>query len=162
MTKAIYPGTFDPLTLGHEDIVRRGASAFSEFVVAVSASGRSTLFSNEERVAMVQKALGKIPNVQVISFSGLLVNLCKKHKANVIVRGVRTFADFEYEAEMASLNRQMSPKIDTVYFSTSDALRSISGSRVREIAKLGGPYGAFVSNTIAALIEKKMKSLAPN
>lgn len=159
MTKAIYPGTFDPLTLGHEDIARRSAAVFSELLIAVSEGGRATMFSIDERVAMATKAFGKIPGVQVISFSGLLIDLCKKHKASVIVRGVRTFADFEYEAEMASLNRQMSSKLDTVYLSTTDSLRAISGSRVREIAKLGGPYQSFVSKSVASLVEKKLKAI---
>jgi pantetheine-phosphate adenylyltransferase len=154
---AIYPGTFDPFTLGHADIARRGAAMFEKLIVAVSQSGRTTMFTPEERLVMVKAELSKFKNIEVVSFGGLLVDVCAKHGASAVLRGVRSFADFEYEAEMASLNRQMSPTVETVFLSTTDALRSISGSRVREISKLNGKYQGFVSAAIAAQIDTKLK-----
>jgi pantetheine-phosphate adenylyltransferase len=156
MKTAIYPGTFDPFTLGHEDIAMRASSLFDTLIVAISETGKSTLFSAVERLAMAKDTLKDLPNVKVVLFHGLLVDVCAAHKASVVVRGVRSFADFEYEAEMASLNRQMSPLIDTVFFSTTDSLRSISGSRVREIAKLGGRYHGFVSAEVSLKIAEKI------
>jgi pantetheine-phosphate adenylyltransferase len=156
---ALYPGTFDPFTLGHEDIARRACAMFDKVIVAVSGGGRSTLFSPDERIAMARDALANLKNVEVVLFSGLLVDTCARLNAPVVVRGVRSFADFEYEAEMASLNRQMSPTMDTVYLSTTDALRSISGSRVREIAKLGGRFDGFVSPKVAAAVRAKVATV---
>jgi pantetheine-phosphate adenylyltransferase len=154
---AIYPGTFDPFTLGHADIAIRGAAMFDKLVVAVSQSGRTTMFTPEERLSMVKAELAGFSNVEVVLFGGLLVDVCASHGATAVLRGIRSFADFEYEAEMASLNRQMAPKVDTVFLSTTDALRSISGSRVREISKLNGKYQAFVSAVVVAQIESKLK-----
>jgi pantetheine-phosphate adenylyltransferase len=157
-TIALLPGTFDPFTLGHEDIARRAAALFERLIVGVSAGGRSTLFTADERLAIVKNCLANVPNVEVVLFSGLLIDVCAKFSARVVVRGVRSFADFEYESEMASLNRQMSPQVDTLYLSTSDALRSISGSRVREIAKLGGPFDSFVNAQVASQVRVKVAS----
>jgi pantetheine-phosphate adenylyltransferase len=155
---AIYPGTFDPFTLGHADIALRGAAMFDKLIVAVSLSGRTTMFTPEERLSMVKAELAGFKNIEVVSFGGLLVDVCASHGATAVLRGIRSFADFEYEAEMASLNRQMSPKVETVFLSTTDALRSISGSRVREISKLNGKYQAFVSAAVGAQIESKLKA----
>lgn len=157
---AIYPGTFDPFTLGHEDIAMRACAMFDELIVAVSASGKTTMFSAAERITMAQETLKDLPNVKVVLLEGLLVDVCAHYKAQVVVRGIRSFADFEYEAEMASLNRQMSPVIDTVFLATTDSLRSISGSRVREIAKLGGRYQGFVSAEVSAKVAEKVKNRA--
>jgi pantetheine-phosphate adenylyltransferase len=154
---AIYPGTFDPFTLGHADIAVRGSAMFDKLIVAVSQSGRTTMFTPEERLNMVAGELRSFKNIEVVSFGGLLVDVCAKHGATAVLRGIRSFADFEYEAEMASLNRQMSPLVETVFLSTTDALRSISGSRVREISKLNGKYQSFVSSKVAAQIETKLK-----
>jgi pantetheine-phosphate adenylyltransferase len=155
---AIYPGTFDPFTLGHADIAERGSVIFDKLIVAVSQSGRTTMFTPEERLNMVASELSDFKNIEVVSFGGLLVDVCAKHGATVVLRGIRSFADFEYEAEMASLNRQMSPEVETVFLSTTDALRSISGSRVREISKLGGKYQGFVSPSVGAHIVAKLKA----
>jgi pantetheine-phosphate adenylyltransferase len=155
---AIYPGTFDPFTLGHADIAQRGAAMFEKLIVAVSQSGRTTMFTPEERLDMVKAELSNLKNIEVVSFGGLLVDVCARHGASAVLRGVRSFADFEYEAEMASLNRQMSPTVETVFLSTTDALRSISGSRVREISKLNGKYQGFVSAAVAAQIDAKLKA----
>jgi pantetheine-phosphate adenylyltransferase len=155
---AIYPGTFDPFTLGHADIAIRGAAMFDKLIVAVSQSGRATMFTPEERLNMVRTELSGHKNIEVVSFGGLLVDVCAQHGATAVLRGIRSFADFEYEAEMASLNRQMSAKVDTVFLSTTDALRSISGSRVREISKLNGKYQGFVSSAVAAQIAAKLKA----
>jgi pantetheine-phosphate adenylyltransferase len=154
---AIYPGTFDPFTLGHADIAVRGSAMFDKLIVAVSQSGRTTMFTPEERLNMVASELRSFKNIEVVSFGGLLVDVCAQHGATAVLRGIRSFADFEYEAEMASLNRQMSPLVETVFLSTTDALRSISGSRVREISKLNGKYQSFVSPKVAAQIETKLK-----
>jgi pantetheine-phosphate adenylyltransferase len=155
---AIYPGTFDPFTLGHADIAIRGAALFDKLIVAVSQSGRTTMFTPQERLSMVQAELKSVSNIEVVSFGGLLVDVCAQHGATAVLRGIRSFADFEYESEMASLNRQMSAKVDTVFLSTTDALRSISGSRVREISKLNGKYQGFVSAAVAAQIVTKLKA----
>jgi pantetheine-phosphate adenylyltransferase len=155
---AIYPGTFDPFTLGHADIAIRGAAMFDKLIVAVSQSGRTTMFTPEERLNMVKAELSKVKNIEVVSFGGLLVDVCAKHGATAVLRGIRSFADFEYEAEMASLNRQMSASVETVFLSTTDSLRSISGSRVREISKLSGKYQGFVSAAVALQIEVKLKA----
>jgi pantetheine-phosphate adenylyltransferase len=155
---AIYPGTFDPFTLGHADIAIRGTAMFDKLIVAVSQSGRTTMFTPEERLNMVRTELSGHKNIEVVSFGGLLVDVCAQHGATAVLRGIRSFADFEYEAEMASLNRQMSAKVDTVFLSTTDALRSISGSRVREISKLNGKYQGFVSSAVAAQIAAKLKA----
>jgi pantetheine-phosphate adenylyltransferase len=155
---AIYPGTFDPFTLGHADIAARGAAMFDKLIVAVSQSGRTTMFTPEERLYMVKAELSSVKNIEVVSFGGLLVDVCAQHGATAVLRGIRSFADFEYEAEMASLNRQMSATVETVFLSTTDALRSISGSRVREISKLGGKYQGFVSADVAAQIVAKLKA----
>jgi pantetheine-phosphate adenylyltransferase len=160
MNTAIYPGTFDPFTLGHEDIAMRASAMFDRLIVAVSESGKTTLFSATERLFMAQETLKDLPSVEVVLFKGLLVDVCAQHKASVVVRGIRSFADFEYEAEMASLNRQMSPLVDTVFLSTTDSLRSISGSRVREIAKLGGRYQGFVSREVSLKIAEKIANRA--
>jgi pantetheine-phosphate adenylyltransferase len=155
---AIYPGTFDPFTLGHADIALRGAAMFDKLIVAVSQSGRTTMFTPDERLSMVKAELAGFKNIEVVLFGGLLVDVCASHGATAVLRGIRSFADFEYEAEMASLNRQMAPNVETVFLSTTDALRSISGSRVREISKLNGKYQAFVSAAVVAQIESKLKA----
>ncbi len=161
MKIAVYPGTFDPFTKGHLDISERAASLCDQLIVAVSESGRTTWLSPDERMALTRQSLAHLSNVKVVGLSGLLVDFCAKHSASIVVRGVRSFADFEYEAEMASLNRQMMPTLETIFLSTADALRSISGSRVREIAKLGGRYEAFVSAEVSKAIIAKLAVTAP-
>ena len=143
---AVYPGTFDPITLGHEDIVRRAARMFDTVVVGVAiAHHKKTMFPLDERMAMVQEALADCPNVQALPFDGLIVNFVRAQQASVIVRGLRSLTDYDYETQMAGMNRHLAPQVDTVFLHTSAGVQHISSTLVREIAKLGGDVSGLVS-----------------
>lgn len=143
---AIYPGTFDPITLGHEDIVRRAARLFGQVVVGVAiAHHKKTLFSLQERLDMVQEALADCPNVRVASFQGLVRDFARAQGARVMVRGVRTLTDFDYEFQLAGMNRHLAPEIDTVFLGALDIHQCVSSTLVREITLLGGEVERFVS-----------------
>ncbi len=157
MTRAIYPGTFDPLTRGHEDLVRRAAKLFDSVVVAVAASrGKNPIFDVDERLAIAREVLGHHSNVEVTSFSGLLVNFVKQQKADVVVRGLRAVTDFEYEFQMAGMNRHLMPDIETVFLTPTDKYQFISGTLVREIALLGGDVSQFVAPPVLRWLERKL------
>ncbi len=157
MTKAIYPGTFDPFTRGHEDLVRRAASLFSSVVVAVAGSrAKGPVFTQEERVALASGELADCPNVQVIAFSGLLVDLVRAQGADVVVRGLRAVSDFEYEFQMAGMNRQLMPGLETVFMTPTDRYQFVSGTLVREIGRMGGEIDLFLSPTVAAAMREKV------
>lgn len=148
--RIIYPGTFDPLTRGHEDLVRRAASIFDEVVVAVAANvNKAPFFSLEERVEMASRCLQELGNVQVKSFAGLLVDFVHKEETNLVLRGLRAVSDFEYEFQLAGMNRSMSPNLETVFLTPAEQYMFISASMVREIARLGGDIRPFVSPLIA-------------
>ncbi|HRA77968.1 MAG TPA: pantetheine-phosphate adenylyltransferase, partial [Burkholderiaceae bacterium] len=135
MTRAIYPGTFDPLTRGHEDLVRRAAKLFASLVVAVADSrGKNPIFSSEERLAIARETLNHYPNVEIVGFSGLLVNFVRQQKADVVIRGLRAVSDFEYEFQMAGMNRHLMPEVETIFMTPTDQYQFISGTLVREIA----------------------------
>lgn len=156
---AIYPGTFDPITNGHTDIVERAARMFDNVIVAVAgSSGKSTTFSTAERVALARQALVHVGNVEVASFSGLMTAYSKQRGAQVIVRGLRAVSDFEYEFQMASMNRQLYSEAETVFLTPSEHLSYISSSLVREIAALGGDVTRFVHDTVNTAIHEKFSN----
>ncbi len=157
MIKVIYPGTFDPLTRGHEDVVRRAAGLFGEVVVAVATSRNDTLFSLDERVAMAREIFAGFKNVRVEGFDGLLMNYVRAQNARVVLRGLRAVSDFEYEFQMAGMNRSLHPDVETVFLTPAEQYTFISASMVREIARFGGDVSKFVSPSVAArLVAKKL------
>ncbi len=155
MIKVIYPGTFDPLTRGHEDVVRRAAGLFGEVVVAVAASRSETLFSLDERVAMAREIFAGFENVRVEGFSGLLMNYVRAQNARVVLRGLRAVSDFEYEFQMAGMNRSLHPDVETIFLTPAEQYTFISASMVREIARFGGDVSKFVSPSVAARLAAK-------
>ncbi|TXL65422.1 pantetheine-phosphate adenylyltransferase [Zeimonas arvi] len=160
MTRAIYPGTFDPLTRGHEDIVHRASKLFGSVVVAVADSrGKRPIFTLEERIAIAREVLAPYRNVEVLGFSGLLVNLVRAQRADVVVRGLRAVTDFEYEFQLAGMNRQLMPEIETIFMTPTDQYQFISGTLVREIALMGGDVGKFVPPQVEASLRKKLVQL---
>jgi pantetheine-phosphate adenylyltransferase len=153
--KAVYPGTFDPLTRGHEDLVRRAAGLFGEVVVAIADSkAKRPMFSLDERIDMAREALASYPNVEVAGFSGLLMDFMRAQAANVILRGLRAVSDFEYEFQMAGMNRQLYPDVETMFLTPSEQYMFISATMVREIATLGGDVSLFVSPSVVARIAR--------
>jgi pantetheine-phosphate adenylyltransferase len=143
--KAIFPGTFDPITSGHVDLVQRAARRFDSVVVSVAGSGSKTpCFGLEERIELAREALMDSPNVQVMGFEGLLVSFAQSQDASVILRGLRTMSDFEYEFQLANMNRRLAPDVETMFLTPDEGFTSISSSLVREIARLGGDVSAFV------------------
>ena len=155
MSLVVYPGTFDPLTLGHQDVVNRVAAHHESVVVAISASRANTLFTMAERVDMAKAILVGLPNVRVMSFSGLVTDFARDIGANLIVRGLRDASDFDYERRMASLNRILQPTIDTHFIIPDDRYQSITGTLVREIAMMGGDVRAFVNPVVLAALQEK-------
>lgn len=157
MIKVIYPGTFDPITRGHEDVVRRAAGLFDEVVVAVAASRSATLFTLDERVAMAREVFSDFSNVRVEGFNDLLMNYVRAQGARVVLRGLRAVSDFEYEFQMAGMNRSIHPDVETVFLTPAEQYTFISASMVREIARFGGDVSKFVSPSVAAkLVAKKL------
>lgn len=157
INKAIYPGTFDPLTCGHEDIVRRAANLFSEVVVAVADNtSKRSFFSLQERVDIATEVLADLRNVQVVAFSGLLMQFVREHGAGVVVRGLRAVSDFEYEFQLAGMNRKLYPEVETMFLTPAEQYMFISASLVREIAVLGGDVSQFVSPMVEARLKQKI------
>ncbi len=158
MTRAVYPGTFDPLTLGHEDVVKRAAKLFSEVILAIAeSSAKRPLFSIDERVQIATELLRPVANVRVVRFGGLLTEFLKQHDANVILRGLRAVSDFEYEFQMAGMNRKLLPNVETVFMTPSDNYMFVSASIVREIATMGGDVGQFVSPLVVQKMQDKLQ-----
>lgn len=154
---AIYPGTFDPITLGHVDIVSRAAPMFGELILAVAGStSKNTVFSADERVELAANVLCRFPNVRIMKFEGLMVDFAKKNGASIILRGLRAVSDFEYEFQLAGMNRKLMPEADTVFLPTSEKFTYISSSLVREIAKYGGDIGEFVPPGVKEVLIKKL------
>mgnify|MGYP003587019804 CR=1 FL=1 len=155
---AVYPGTFDPLTLGHVDLIRRAARIFGKIIIAVSARpNKKTLFTAPERLAMVRRLCAQIPGVKAEIFEGLLVNYIRSKEAHVIIRGLRAFSDFEYEFQMALTNRHMAPDIETFFMMTKESYSFLSSSAVREVASLGGDTGKFVPDFVKKELDRKFK-----
>ncbi|EGF32866.1 Phosphopantetheine adenylyltransferase [Oxalobacteraceae bacterium IMCC9480] len=157
MVTAIYPGTFDPLTRGHEDLVRRASGLFGKLIVGVADSkNKKPFFDLEERLTIANEVLGHYPNVVVESFSGLLKDFVRRHDARVIVRGLRAVSDFEYEFQMAGMNRYLLPEVETLFLTPSDQYQFISGTIVREIALLGGDVSKFVFPSVEKWLKEKI------
>ena len=155
MTRAVYPGTFDPLTLGHEDLAKRAAKLFDEVILAIAEStAKRPLFSIDERVQIATGLLEPIANIKVVRFGGLLTEFLKQQGAEVILRGLRAVSDFEYEFQMAGMNRKLLPRVETIFMTPSDNYMFVSATIVREIASMGGDVSQFVS----PLVVQKMKA----
>ena len=157
MLIVVYPGTFDPFTRGHEDLVRRAARLFGKVVVGVATSaGKMPFFTTEERVAMARDVLSAYANVEVMAFSGLLMNFVHDRGARVIVRGLRAVSDFEYEFQMAGMNRNLFPEVETIFLTPSEQYTFISATIVREIAQFGGDVSSFVHPSVLARLKAKV------
>jgi pantetheine-phosphate adenylyltransferase len=153
---AIYPGTFDPITNGHVDIIERGLAIFDRLIIAVALNPKKKpLFSIDERIEMIEESLGRHPKVTVETFNGLLVEEAERRKANVILRGLRAVSDFEYEFQMALMNRKLNSKIETVFMMTGEAYSYLSSSVVKEIASLGGSVDGLVPKIVSARLKEK-------
>lgn len=152
---AVYSGTFDPITLGHEDVMRRAAGLFDELIVAVAvAHHKKTQFGLNERLAMVEEAARRLPGrVRALPFDGLIMDFCRAHGAQAVVRGIRNLTDFDYEAQMAAMNRKLHPGVETVFLLPQADLQCISSTLVREISRLGGDVSAMVNPSVAARLE---------
>jgi pantetheine-phosphate adenylyltransferase len=157
MIKCVYPGTFDPLTKGHEDLVARASKLFGEVIVAIAHSpAKRPFFTIDERVALATRILAQYPNVNVVPFANLLSDFVKAQHANVILRGLRAVSDFEYEFQMAGMNRRLNPGVETMFLTPSDKYMFISATIVREIALLGGAVDDFVHPLTAAALREKV------
>ncbi|MCW9023576.1 MAG: pantetheine-phosphate adenylyltransferase [Gammaproteobacteria bacterium] len=157
-TIAIYPGTFDPITNGHSDLIQRATHLFDQVIVAVAvSSNKNTVFPTEQRVALAQEVLAGLPNVEVCSFDNLLVDFVKARGAQVILRGLRAVSDFEYEFQLASMNRHLNPEIETVFLTPAEQYAYISSSLVREIAVLDGDVSPFVHTKVVAALKSQLR-----
>ena len=158
MTIAVYPGTFDPLTRGHQDIVRRASDLFENIILGVAESpNKNPFFTLEERVSLAEEVFDENQRVTVYGFSGLLRDFLYEHNAKVIIRGLRAVSDFEFEFQMAGMNRHLMPEIETVFLTPSEQYQFISGTIVREIAILGGDVSEFLYPTVRSHLKKKLE-----
>ncbi len=154
---AVYPGTFDPFTRGHEDLVRRAARLFAHVVVGIAEShSKRPIFPLAERVEMARELVKDLPNVKIVGFDGLLMDFLRERNARVILRGLRAVSDFEYEFQMAGMNRSLHPDIETLFLTPGEQYMFISATMVREIASLGGDVSKFVHPLVAAKLAEKM------
>jgi pantetheine-phosphate adenylyltransferase len=157
MLKIVYPGTFDPFTRGHEDLTRRAARLFDRVIVGVADSrSKQPFFSTEERVAMAREVLSACQNVEVVPFSGLLMDFVHAQGARVILRGLRAVSDFEYEFQMAGMNRNLYPEVETLFLTPGEQYMFVSATIVREIAKFGGDVSPFVHPLVYAKLKAKV------
>lgn len=155
-TKVLYPGTFDPITNGHVDLVVRAAKMFDEVVVAIAAGHhKNPVFSLEQRVALAEQSLSELKNIKVIGFSGLLVNLFQEQQATAVLRGLRAVSDFEYEFQLANMNRQLDSQFESVFLTPSEHLSFVSSTLVREIARLKGDVTKFVPKVVSEAFAQK-------
>jgi pantetheine-phosphate adenylyltransferase len=158
--KAVYPGTFDPMTLGHTDLVRRAARIFDTVIVGIADSrAKQPFFTLEERVEMARHVLKELPNVQVVGFSGLLMKFVQQHNAKVVIRGLRAVSDFEYEFQLAGMNRDLYPDVETMFLTPGEQFMFVSATIVREISILGGDVSKFVHPHVAQQLAAKIKQL---
>jgi len=156
--KAIYPGTFDPVTNGHSDLIVRASKLFSEVLIGVASSpSKKPRFDLEQRVAMIEQVTKNLDNVSVVGFSGLLVDFAKQHQAKVLIRGLRAVSDFEYEFQLANMNRQLSPELESVFLTPSEGNSFISSTLVKEVALHNGDVSQFVHPIVKAELEKTQK-----
>ena len=160
MIKAVYPGTFDPLTRGHEDLVRRASRLFDSLVLGIAdSSAKRTFFTLQERIDIAQEVLADVKNLTVVGFKGLLTEFVRKQDARVVLRGLRAVSDFEYEFQLAGMNRALNPDFETVFLTPGEQHMFISATLVREIATLGGDVSKFVDPVVRAKLAAKVKSL---
>ncbi|MBR5930574.1 MAG: pantetheine-phosphate adenylyltransferase [Lachnospiraceae bacterium] len=156
--RAVYPGTFDPVTLGHIDIIERASKLVDELIVGVLVNkNKVPLFTPEERVEMIKDSISHIPNVKVMAFDGLLVDFAKQSRANFVIRGLRAVTDFEYEFQMSQANRIIDPEVDTIFLTTSTKYSYISSSTVRELASFGGDISKFVTKKVEKKVKDRIK-----
>jgi pantetheine-phosphate adenylyltransferase len=156
-SRAMYPGTFDPFTNGHNDLVRRACRIFDHVVVAIAANpGKAPLFTLEQRMALARRVLEDVPNVEVAGYSGLTVHFAREHGLNAIVRGLRAVSDFEFEFQLATMNRHLSNEVETVFLTPTEQFNFISSTLIREIASLGGDIREFVHPLVAEAIEQRL------
>jgi len=159
MNKAVYPGTFDPMTRGHEDLARRAARIFDHVVLAVADSKtKRPMFILDERIDIARTVLSDVPNISVVGFSGLLMQFVQQQQARVVVRGVRAVSDFDYEFQLAGMNRKMHPEFETVFMTPGEEYMFVSATLVREISTMGGDISMFVSPLVAARLQEKIKA----
>lgn len=159
---AVYPGTFDPITNGHHDLVRRAASIFSRLVIAIAANpNKAPMFPLAQRVEMARAVLVDLPNVEVVGYAGLTVEFARKNELNVVIRGLRAVSDFEFEFQLANMSRHLSPEIETVFMTPQEQFTFISSTLVREIAVLGGDVSEFVHPIVAVELRKQRREPAP-
>ncbi len=159
MQRAVYPGTFDPMTMGHVDLVKRASKLFDSVIIAIASSdSKKPMFSLEERIEIGNKIFADDPKVEVVGFSGLLVNFAKENDANILIRGLRVVADFEYEFQLANMNRAMSPDIESVFLTPKEEYSYISSSLVKEIATMGGDVKRFVDPVTLEALNQKIKN----
>ena len=152
-TRAMYPGTFDPFTNGHEDLVRRAAQLFDHVVVAIGANpGKTPIFTLEQRIDLARRVLADVPNVEVASYTGLTVEFAEQRDLNVIVRGLRAVSDFEFEFQLATMNRHLSKTVETVFLTPPESFNFVSSTLIREIASFGGDVREFVHPVVAAAL----------
>ncbi|PCI66027.1 MAG: pantetheine-phosphate adenylyltransferase [Gammaproteobacteria bacterium] len=155
----IYPGTFDPITNGHVDLIERAARLFDKIIVAVAMSeGKSPLFDVDKRVSIVEEVVAPIKNVEVVGFSGLLVDFAKEHNANALLRGLRAVSDFEYEFQLANMNRRLSPDLESLFLTPAEQFSFISSTLVREIATLSGDVSQFVPEAVQRALAEKFNT----
>ena len=160
MIKAVYPGTFDPLTRGHEDLVRRASLLFGSLVLGIADSrAKRTFFTLQERIDIAKEVLGDVKNLSVVGFKGLLTEFVRQQDARVVLRGLRAVSDFEYEFQLAGMNRSLYPDFETMFLTPSEQHMFISATLVREIATLGGDVSKFVDPIVGARLTAKVKSL---
>lgn len=158
MNRVLYPGTFDPITKGHGDLVERASRLFDHVIIAVAASPKKNpLFPLEQRVALAREVTSHLPNVEVIGFSSLLAHFAKEQNANVLLRGLRAVSDFEYEFQLANMNRQLAPDVESLFLTPSERYSFISSTLVREIAALGGDITKFVHPAVAEALTERFK-----
>ena len=158
MIRAIYPGSFDPVTLGHLDIIRRASKTVNELIVGVlNNGGKTPLFSIDERVEMLREVTADIPNVKIMSFSDLLVDFARHTDSTLVVRGLRAISDFDYELQMAQTNRKMNPHVDTMFLATSLEYAYLSSTIMKEVANFGGNLSKFAPREITDAVEEKLK-----
>jgi len=160
MIKAIYPGTFDPLTRGHEDLVRRASRLFDNLVLGIAdSSAKRTFFTLQERIDIAREVLADVKNLSIVGFKGLLTDFVRQQDARVVLRGLRAVSDFEYEFQLAGMNRALNPEFETMFLTPSEQHMFISATLVREIATLGGDVSKFVDPVVRAKLAAKVKSL---
>jgi len=159
MIRAVYPGTFDPLTRGHEELVRRASTLFDSLILGVADSrSKKPFFTLDERLEMARQVLGDLRNVEVVGFTGLLIDFARQQNARVIVRGLRAVSDFEYEFQLAGMNRNLDPDMETVFLTPSEQHMFISATLVREIAMFGGDVSKFVHPIVRAKLAARVKA----